>query len=66
MGCTKLGLKQAINICDLPTPSRGYSYFDDILDMIEKASNKEWDMVLLGDLNYDYVVNESLHTNQVH
>ena len=29
--------------------------------MIEKASNKELDMILLGDLNYDYVVNESLH-----
>ena len=23
-------------------------------------------MILLGDLNYDYVVNESLHTNPVH
>ena len=48
MGCTKLGLKKAINICDFPTPSRGSSYFDDILNMIEKASNKELDMVLLG------------------
>ena len=48
-------------------PSRGSSYFDDIVDMlIEKASNKEIDMILLGDLNYDYVVNESLHTNPVH
>ena len=34
--------------------------------MIEKASNKELDMILLGDLNYDYVVNESLHTNPIH
>ena len=47
-------------------PSRGSSYFDDKLDMIEKTSNKELDMILLGDLNYDYVVNESLHTNPVH
>ena len=34
--------------------------------MIEKASNKELDMILLGDLNYDYEVNESLHTNAIH
>ena len=27
--------------------------------MIEKASNKELDMILMGDLIYDYVVNES-------
>ena len=34
--------------------------------MIEKASNKELDMILLGDFNYDYVVNESLHANPVY
>ena len=54
-----------ISVIYLP-PSRGSSYFNDILDMIEKASNKELDMILLGDLNYDYVVNESLHTNPVY
>ena len=42
------------------------SYFNDILDMIEKASNKELDMILMGDLIYDYVVNESLHANPIH
>ena len=47
-------------------PSKGSSYFDDILDMIEKGSNKELDMILLGDFNYDYVVNESLHANPVY
>ena len=47
-------------------PSMGSSYFNDILDMIEKASNKESDMILMGDLNYDYVVNESLHANPIH
>ena len=54
-----------ISVIYLP-PSRGSSYFNDILDMIEKASNKELDMILLGDLNYDYVVKESLHTNPVY
>ena len=39
---------------------------NDVLDVIEKASNKELDMILLGDLNYDYVVNESLHADPVY
>ena len=47
-------------------PSKGSFYFDDILDMIEKASNKELDMILLGDFNYDYVVNESFYANPVY
>ena len=47
-------------------PSRGSYYFNDILDTIEKASNKELDMILLGDLSYDWVVHETLHTNPVY
>ena len=47
-------------------PSKGSSYFNDVLDMIQKASNKELDMILLGDFNYDNVVNESLHANPVY
>ena len=39
-------------------------YFNYILDMIEKADKLY--MAILGDLNYDYVVNDSLHTNPVH
>ena len=34
--------------------------------MTEKASNKDIDIILLGDLNYDYMVNESLQTNPVY
>ena len=33
--------------------------------MIDKAWDKEQDMIPLSDLNHDYVVNESLHTNPV-
>ena len=46
--------------------SRGSSYFSDTLDVIETASNKELDMILYGDLNYGYMVNESLHTIPVY
>ena len=41
----------------------GSSYFNDILDTIEKASNKKIDLILLGDLNSDYVVNDETMDN---
>ena len=31
-----------------------------------KKAKKELDMIILGDLNYDYVINESQHSNPVH
>ena len=34
--------------------------------MIENATKKELDIRILGDLNYDYIVNESLHSNPIH
>ena len=47
-------------------PSANDSYFNDILDMIEKATVNGQDCILLGDLNYDYDINESLHKNPIH
>ena len=47
-------------------PSNGSSHFNSLLDMIENATKKELDMIILGDLNYNYVVNESLHSNPIH
>ena len=34
--------------------------------MIENASKKELDMIILGDMNYAYVINKSLHSNPIH
>ena len=34
--------------------------------MIENASKKELDMIILGNLNYDYVIKESLHSHPIH
>ena len=34
--------------------------------MIEKATVNGQDCILLGDLNYDYDINESLHKNPPH
>ena len=42
------------------------SCFNDILDMIEKTTVNGQDCILLGDLNYDYDINESLHKNSIH
>ena len=47
-------------------PSANDSYFNDILDMIEKTTVNGQDCILLGDLNYDYDINESLHKNPIH
>ena len=47
-------------------PSSGSIYFESLLDMIKNASKKELDMIILGDMNYDYVINESLHSNPIH
>ena len=47
-------------------PSSGSSHFNSLLDMIENATKKKLDIIILGDLNYDYVVNESLHSNPIH
>ena len=47
-------------------PSSGSSHFDSLLVMIENATKKELDIIILGDLNYDYVANESLHSNPIH
>ena len=46
--------------------SNSKCYFDSLLDMIENTSKKELDLIILGDLNYDYVINESLHSNPIH
>ena len=48
------------------SPSSGSIYFDSLLDMIENASKKELDMIILGDMNYAYVINEFLHSNLIH
>ena len=61
--------KNTFSICVLyRSPSENDSYFNDILDMIEKATVNGQDCILLGDgdLNYDYDINESLHKNPIH
>ena len=66
MGRNKLQQKYILPCVLYRPPSANDSYFNDILDMIEKATVKGQDCILLGDLNYDYDINESLHKNPIH
>ena len=65
MGQNKLQQKYILPCVLYRPPSANDSYFNDILDMIEKATVKGQDCILLGDLNYDYDINESLHKNPI-
>ena len=62
----RAGLIQHCLICVLyRPPSANDSYFNDILDMIEKATVNGQDCILLGDLSYDNDINKSLHKNPI-
>ena len=41
-------------------------YFKSILDSIEKVHMEDRDMILIGDLNIDYKLNETLSNNPNH
>ena len=52
--------------CIYRPPSSNVEYYNGILDMIEKASFEDKHIFILGDLNYDYTINESLCNNPLH
>ncbi len=41
-------------------PSANLEYFNAILDKVEEVSASSFDLILLGDLNYNYLVDESV------
>ena len=47
-------------------PSSNSDYFKGILDIIEAASLEDKEYVVLGDLNYDYKIDETLSSNPIH
>ena len=60
------GAKSYLICCMYRPPSSRVQYFNGILDIIEKAASDDKEIVLLGDLNYDYRFDESLSTNPLH
>ena len=47
-------------------PSAGINYYKGVLDIMDRASLENKEILLLGDLNFDYKVDESLSSNPVH
>ena len=47
-------------------PSQPARYYELMLDMLDQAASNNIDMVLMGDLNFNYDVTEDLHKNPVH
>ena len=42
--------------CLYRPPNSDLSYFNSMLDIFEKVTSEDKDVVLLGDLNYDYIL----------
>jgi hypothetical protein len=51
--------------CLYRPPSADVSYYDNIVDTFEKVSQLDKHFIGLGDLNYDYVLDETIYDNQV-
>ena len=47
-------------------PSARVDYYYGILDILDKASLEDKDIILSADLNIDYIMDESLSSNPVH
>ena len=47
-------------------PSASHEYFDTMVENIELASSTNMQMIILGDLNFNYQIDESLSSNPIH
>ena len=47
-------------------PSARVDYYNGTLDILDKASLEDKDIILSADLNIDYIMDESLSSNPVH
>ena len=63
---TKRSKKPYLICCIYRPPSAKVSYYNSILDIVERAMSEDKEVVILGDLNYDYQLNESLSSNPIH
>ena len=58
---------KSVLICSVyRAPSANSDYFNNIIDMITYASLENEQLVITGDLNYNYVFDENLHRNPLH
>ena len=52
--------------CLYRPPSSNNAYYDNMLDMLDKVSLENKEMCVLGDLNFNYAIDETLCTNPVY
>lgn len=67
--CVELVRSSADNIivsCVYRPPKPNCSYYDKMLDLLEKMSTENKELILLGDLNIDYKLDHTLSTNPLH
>lgn len=48
------------------SPSQSVGYYESILDMLEKAAASQLNMIILGDLNFHYTLDENMCKNPIH
>ena len=52
--------------CIYRPPSATLEYYERIVDMFECARMTEYPVIFLGDLNFNYILDETLSTNPIH
>jgi exonuclease III len=54
--------------CYYRPPSAGTQYYDCMINNIERVCAENKEVIILGDFNYDYVLDETLHkkTHKIH
>ena len=60
------GDTQYLVSCIYRPPSASKEYYERIVDMFESARMTDYPVISLGDLNFDYVLNETLSTNPIY
>ena len=52
--------------CIYRLPSANKEYYEKIVDIFEGARMTKYPVISLGDLNFDYVLNDTLSTNHIY
>ena len=59
--------KECFDLCVVyRPPSASCEYFENILDQVEFVKQSDNDMIIIGDLNFNYSFDENLHQNPVY
>ena len=61
---TKINLIDSLLVCAMyRPPNSDQQYYDNMINVITKAAASEKEMIILGDFNYDYKLDETLCNN---